>query len=382
MLASASPVPRGITLFTSLPPKIKRTAAGRELGAVYQRECIASWRSQGFEIVSLNARAEIEALLPLSYEVTFKEVASTRPRIYDFLTIIKEEPAAVAGIINADCMMVANDPAISLVLQFAKQGLVLVERLNIGADDLRATGVSCCGFDLLLFAKRVLDDLEFDPEISIGTPWWDYWFPIAYRLAGGQLFTVPAPMLMHLDHPQSWSWENWLADGRKMHDSLARIKKSDSSFPFVKYDQTNELSKSEALDFAIATFQWLKTAPHVIQMEDPSAWLWCSLLAGIDSVPKQATDAERGFEEAKRGFEEAERRHEEAERRHEEAERRHEEAERRHEEAERRHEEAERRLKDSLSWKVTRPLRGIEKMLSRIRLPTSLRSFLKRSMGA
>jgi hypothetical protein len=102
-------------------------------------------------------------------------------------------------------------------------------------------------------------------------------------------------------------------------------------------------------------YQWLKTAPRVIQVEDPSAWLWCSFLAGIDSVAKQAREAERGFEEAKR----------------------------RHEEAERRHEEAERRLKDlkdSLSWKVTRPLRGVEKALCRIRLPTKLSSFLKRSM--
>jgi hypothetical protein len=67
-------------------------------------------------------------------------------------------------------------------------------------------------------------------------------------------------------------------------------------------------------------------------MEEPSAWLWSSLLAGIDSVSKQAREAERLLEQAKRGFE-----------------------------------ESERRLKDSFSWKVTRPLRGIEKTLSRIR---------------
>ena len=319
-------------------PKNRERSAGRELGAVYQRECIASWRRLGFDVVSLNSRAEIEALEPLGYEVTFKEVASNRPRIHDFLAFIKEEPAVVAGIINADCMMVANDPAISLVLRSAGQGLVLVERLNIGADDLRATGMSCCGFDLLLFAKQVLNVLEFDSEISIGTPWWDYWFPIAYRLAGGELFSAPAPMLIHLDHPQGWSYETWLAHGRKMHASLARNPGSGSSLPFVKHDQTNGLSDSEVCDLATAAFQWLKTAPHVIQMEDPSAWLWCSFLAGIDSLPKQAREAER------------------------------------------RHEEAERRLKDSLSWKVTRPLRGIEKKLSQVRLPTRLGSFLKRSM--
>jgi hypothetical protein len=110
----------------------------------------------------------------------------------------------------------------------------------------------------------------------------------------------------------------------------------------VEYDQTHELSDSEVYELATAAFQWLKTAARILPMEDPSAWLWCSVLAGIDSVPKQAREAERGFEEAKRGFE-----------------------------------ESERRLKDSLSWRVTRPLRGIEKMLSQVRLPTRMSSFLK-----
>jgi hypothetical protein len=182
-------------------------------------------------------------------------------------------------------MIVANDPVISLVLKSAGQGLVLVERLNIGADDLRATGTSCYGFDLILFAKQVLNALEFDPEIAIGTPWWDYWFALAYQSAGGELFSAPASMLIHLDHPLGWSRESFLAQGRKMHDSLAR--KSDNTFPFVRYDQTNEVPDSEVQELAIAACQWLKTSPRVIEMIDPSAWLWCSVLAGIDSGPSR-----------------------------------------------------------------------------------------------
>ena len=336
MPALANSAPQPVKLYTSLPPWIDRLAAGREFGAAYQRECIASWRRLGFDIVSLNARAEIEALLPLGYEVKFKEVAPSRPRINDFLAVIKEGPAAVGGIINADCMMVANTQVISILLQSARQGLVLVERLNVSAGDLSAAGTSCCGFDLLLFKKQVLDGVEFDPDISIGTPWWDYWFPIAYHLAGGQLFRAPAPLLMHLDHPQGWSNESWLAHGRKMHNSLAGKRGSGGSLPFLKYDRTNELSNSEVCDLATAAFQWLKTAPRIIEMADPPAWLWCSFLAGIDSVGTKAKEAECCLEAAKRDFA-----------------------------------EAERCLKDSLSWKVTRPLRRIEKMLGRLRLGSS-----------
>jgi hypothetical protein len=62
------------------------------------------------------------------------------------------------------------------------------------------------------------------------------------------------------------------------------------------------------------------------------------LLARIESLPKQAREAERGFEDS------------------------------------------ERRLQASFSWKVTRPHRGIEKTLARIRLPTRLISSIERSI--
>jgi hypothetical protein len=368
MFASAGSAPNDITLYTSLPPKSDRLAAGRGLGTDYQRECIASWRRLGFDVVSLNPRDEIETLLPLGYDVTFKEVASKRPRINDFLAIMKDEPDAVAGIINADCILVANDPIIALVIESARQGLVLTERLNVGADDLRPTGMSCYGFDFFLFSKHVLNEFKFDPEMAIGAPWWDYWFPIAYHLAGGQLFIAPAPILMHLDHPQGWSWEGWLARGRRMHEYLANIGKSDSRFSFVNGGHMDELSQSEVQDFSVAVFQWLKTAARIIEVKNPSAWLWSSVLTGIDTVPRLAREAERSFEEERRCFEEARSNFEEAKRSFEEA--------KRGFEAEKRgFEEAERRLKESLSWKVTRPLRGIERKLSQVKLPTRASSF-------
>ena len=171
-VGSVSSAPNGVTLYTSLPPSIQRWASGRERGTAYQRECIASWRRYGFDVISLNSRAEIEALLPLGYEVTYREVETGRPKINDFLSVIKEEPAAIGGIINADCMMVTNNQLILLILQSAKRGLVLTERINFGAKDVKATGLSCFGFDLFLFAKQFLHTFEFDPQISIGTPWW------------------------------------------------------------------------------------------------------------------------------------------------------------------------------------------------------------------
>jgi hypothetical protein len=88
-------------------------------------------------------------------------------------------------------------------------------------------------------------------------------------------------------------------------------------------------------------------------------------------VERAPDESGRQFDEFEHPLEEAQRRFEEAQRRFEEAQRRHEEARRLHEEAQRHHEEAERRLNHSFSWKVTRPLRAVEKTLARIKLPRS-----------
>jgi hypothetical protein len=129
---------------------------GREIGDAYQRECITFWRRRGFNVISFNSRAEIGALLSLGYEVIYREVEIGRPRLNDFFSLIKEEPAAIGWIVNADCIMVANDQAISLVLQSARLGLVLMERTNIGAEDVKATGLSCNGFNFFSVCKAVL----------------------------------------------------------------------------------------------------------------------------------------------------------------------------------------------------------------------------------
>ena len=51
------------TLFTSIPPRMKRPVQAREFGLAWQMACIKSWRDAGFRVVSLNAPEEIEAVL-------------------------------------------------------------------------------------------------------------------------------------------------------------------------------------------------------------------------------------------------------------------------------------------------------------------------------
>jgi hypothetical protein len=267
---------KDVALYTSLPPRMGRQLAGEEIGAHYQNACIASWLQLGFDVVSLNSRAEIDILSrSIPNGVTFSEVSTGRPRIVEFLNAIRDSKKPVAGIINADCLLVANDGIIRPLLHAAKTGLVLSERTNIRADDARATGVSCSGFDFMCFATEALDRLEIDQEITIGTPWWDYWFPVAYQRAGGKLFILPGQPLIHLDHEVGWSTDNWRLYGRKMYAAMVAASGT-------------EPTDLEIISFAWETFYGIRKSASPIGIDDVTARILLNFISAADR-----TSAER-----------------------------------------------------------------------------------------
>jgi hypothetical protein len=275
------------TLYTSLPPTAPRKFAGRDISVAYQRACVLSWRENGFNVVSLNTRAEIDILAKIHSDVIFQETASDRPRIVDFLETIAHADADFAGIINADCMLlekIATPP----ILDAAQSGLVIAERLNFNPEDGQLTGASCYGFDLILFCRQVIAELGFDDQITIGTPWWDYWLPLAVQQAGGELFIPSAPIMMHLDHPQNWSWKNWLWQGCRAHAGLmAGNASAKRPLPFVKPLERAEVSKEDIVSFSQDAFSWLKNVSTGIPMEDPSAGALVVFLSRIDRAAKE-----------------------------------------------------------------------------------------------
>jgi hypothetical protein len=66
------------TLYTSLPPAAPRKLSGRDISGAYQRACVRSWRDLGFNVVSLNTRAEIDILAKIHSDVIFQETANDR----------------------------------------------------------------------------------------------------------------------------------------------------------------------------------------------------------------------------------------------------------------------------------------------------------------
>jgi len=189
----------GFRLFTSIRPP----ASGE---TPYLRECLASWRAAGFDIVAVNGPSEMMALRRLALPVEFSPMSGDgKPRIGDFLSAIRASGERFAGIINADCRIIGY-PDLATKLQIGlDQSCLLAWRIDVG-EDIKPSATSH-GFDAFFFDTRFIP--EDDAGFSIGDPWWDYWFPLACEMRGARLQTLKVPLLTHRVHPLNWKGRNW-----------------------------------------------------------------------------------------------------------------------------------------------------------------------------
>ena len=213
---------QSITLYTSIPPKLHRMAGGLEYGDAYQKECINSWISAGFRVVSINPGSEIAYLANKYPQVRFEDSGSedVRTRIHVFLRHIAATGEPLSGIINADCYLLDCGSIADRIRAASQESVVLLRRLNLDPTALRPTGRRCPGFDAFLFDTAFLPLVDDIGNWSIGTPWWDFWFPVAMYLAGARLRMLDAPVLLHLDHEQSWRVDDCDAQAAQLWDVL------------------------------------------------------------------------------------------------------------------------------------------------------------------
>jgi hypothetical protein len=264
-----------VTLYTSLPPEVSRSIAGAEVGAAYLAECVRSWRRAGFDVVSLNSAQEIERLVRQRYAVEYLQVSRDRPAIDDFLTAISGSQAAVAGILNADVLLMA-DPSLLAAARDCADGMTLFERINIDPDSLRPTGRSCFGFDAFIFATAPLLRIDRQEEFLFGQPWWDYWLPIAYLAAGGRLRTIKAPVLFHLQHQQNWRPEQHVTNARKFVRCLLSLKgglPDDVRAEIRKFSDPGHMSDDELGGLAPWCFAKIRMMAEPIDIRRPAGAL-------------------------------------------------------------------------------------------------------------
>jgi hypothetical protein len=261
-----------VKLYTSLPPKITRTIAGAEVGGAYLAECVRSWRRAGFDVVSLNGAHEIDGVIREGYEAEFHKISRDRPAIDDFLAAVRGSQASVAGIINADVLLIASPEFLRTAID--TNGMTLIERINIDPDSMRPTGRSCFGFDAIVFATEPLSRLDQGEEFLFGHPWWDYWFPLVYAAAGGRLRTLKAPVLYHLQHKQNWNREQYIANGRKTVRYLLRSKggsPDDDLSEAREFSKPEEMSDVELQRFSSWCFAKLQTMSEPIAVREPTS---------------------------------------------------------------------------------------------------------------
>lgn len=270
-----------ITLCTSIPPRIRRPVQGRDFGAAWQSACIDSWIAEGFEVVSLNAKEEIEALGPYASRVAVKELPPGRrlPLIGDFLATIAERGAEFGGIINADCFMI---PGSRIHERWSRNpgGAVIAERLNIDPATLRPTGKHCYGFDAFFFGANALTAIDFDHPWRIGETWWDYWLPLLFHFNHIELRTLPAPILTHLDHDLAWDMQAWKANAKRFHKFL-RDHEARFDDALAAAARTEPETDVEVEQLSIRAFDWLRA-------REP---LWRPTEGGVDDLMTRVVNA-------------------------------------------------------------------------------------------
>ena len=265
-----------VVIYTSLAPNLRRTAEGSEIGEEYQRACIKSWRSLGANIVSLNPVFEICRLLDMKYEVDFLRVDAKRPRIIDIINAAKNAGKKIAAIVNADCLLVAPQAVIDASLKASANGMVLFERLNVHPESICPTGTHCNGYDLFLFDTRPLFSMEFDERFAIGSPWWDYYFPMAYEAAGGKLYSLPGPALIHLDHPIGFSQTTYNENRQIVYSFMKK-----GQFVVPNFNLGPELSKQDLTALGKVCFEKLRSSEKV-EIQDEISILAMRLLRNVE----------------------------------------------------------------------------------------------------
>ncbi len=164
------------------------------------------------------------------------------------------------------------------VLEAANSGMVLARRIGVEPENLCLIGANTPGYDLFVFNTDNVKNTNFDGIFTIGSPWWDYWFPLAYHEAGGKLLSPPSHILLHLEHPAAYSKEKWVANAEKIYRHLAQNGEWRKTANFPDIFRTANPSPKKLFGFAIDCFDWLESTSEKIQLTTNSSILFSTVL--------------------------------------------------------------------------------------------------------
>jgi len=203
-------------LYTSLPPKFsRRDRSGKEIGDKYLQACVASWKENGFEPISINRPDEIEAIAELGLTGTIPATMNEAffpdrygPPLADLFDAFPEDEQI--AYVNADVFMLRGN--LAEFLQGKYDDVLTMARRS----DVDFLGASSCktfelGLDFFCFNPSRVRGVMADPNIrrfQVGAPWWDYVFPLAC-MKSVPAHTLQEPIIVHQLHPDRWAPLIW-----------------------------------------------------------------------------------------------------------------------------------------------------------------------------
>jgi glycosyltransferase involved in cell wall biosynthesis len=222
-------LPNAAKLFTSISPRSTQR----------QQDSISNWINNGFNVVSINAKTEVDAIHGSYPSVRFQEPGSTlearfgKPYvpISELVKLCAENPS-YSGIINSDIRFLSHTSAESVIKNsindadcdnclFIGSRIELVDvcsqltssRSTKGLSPLENGSIYSYGFDIFLASQSVWIQLYHEmmssPVYGLGVPWWDYCLPFKALTKGIKLRNLHPPIIAHPFHPAQYSKEIW-----------------------------------------------------------------------------------------------------------------------------------------------------------------------------
>ena len=261
---SNKPTPNlcAIQLVTSLAPK----------NIITQQDAIATWLSNGFDVVAVNALVEQEILASAFGGIKFREPTLTLERMYgkpyvsirDLIGACAENPG-ISGIINSDIRFLMRKSfetilADSIDSSMATAGsLFLFSRLELGQYSSQVSArlaerglqpvvdgdVYCYGFDLMVACQatwqKILAAMNEEVCLGMGVPWWDYFIPLLSLINGIPTYIANPTPIGHPYHEAVYSKEIWIKSAKSLLELIHRnnhsltTENSDKLFTEVGY---------------------------------------------------------------------------------------------------------------------------------------------------
>ena len=199
-------------LVTSLPPRMSRLASnGEDIGSMYQKSCIDSWRAASFRPVSINSSSEDypHSVSKISLQRDARAVTG-RPHVFfqDMLAAaVKESEGRPFAITNSDILLAAGTDLSDRVSSL-RRGQVLFSR-RIDIDEVSSKDGLAWQYGYDFFAVHPDDIMGLSTGMIFGAPWWDHFFPLMLHFSGCRIDQIDPHQFRHLKHEDRWDWDVW-----------------------------------------------------------------------------------------------------------------------------------------------------------------------------